>query len=710
MKSPNAGREQGSHPAGLAGSRLKVSFPLAITLQEYFLTPEVWFGLLALPILLLMYFLRLRRQEKILSSTLLWGEAIKDLRVNSPFQRIRASLLLFLQVLILLLLAFALMRPFLSLESRDAKLIVILIDNSASMNTSDAKNTGGTGTRLELAKERALESIRHFNANDLVMVAEFNQRPRTMQSFTNVRASIERAIRDIEPTDLRTDFQSAVSEIQETINTKRASLPANETRAPNLRLYSDGGFAQEDLDIDPALKDNFQFIQCGADTTNNVGITALNVRRSLVSGVKDPLQAFITIENFAAEPRTFQMKITLNDEVLQDAKNITLSARPQPGDPTAPPATGLAEKPWRKEMVLPLAGDRSGALKIQIDIADNLAVDNTATVDVPKQENTKVLVVMPTDANLFLNRALEATRKLRAAKGGSDFIVEYKTPDQFELDYGKDQPENGPVVRIADFDVVIFYNYAPKFHAGCSALYFGAIPRLAGYAAHDPVDFPVIVDTNRSHMVTRYINLVNINVTKAISYDFPRSAEVLIRGQHGVIGTADDDGRFRTVVVAMDLWDGTWLLHYTFPLFVHAAVDYLTGASERAGGQAQRTGDALALPAVDEATDIELLDPAGAKHPLTLSPAGPVYYADTRMAGLYKYQAGNGDWHFFGVNLANPIESDNAARPEIPIKGHAPIRALDRSKENREIWPFLVMAMLILLIVEWLVYHRQWSN
>ncbi|HTL52241.1 MAG TPA: VWA domain-containing protein, partial [Planctomycetota bacterium] len=641
--------------------------------------------------------------------------AIKDLRVNTPFQRIRASLLLLMQVLILLLLAFALMRPFLSLESRDAKLIVILIDNSASMNTVDAHYNGDVVTRLEMARGKALESIRHLNANDIVMVAEFNQRPRTMQSFTNVRASIERAIRDIQPTDLRTDFKGAMTEIQETINTKRASLPVNETRHPYLKLYTDGEFVQDDLDIDPALLDNFQFIQCGEVTTNNVGITALNVRRSLVSGVRDPLQAFFTIENFAAEPRTFQYKLLLNGEVLeavpgQKSINLTLAGRPQAGDPGAPPTTGIAERPWRKDVMLALQPDKYGALEIKLDINDNLAADNSAVVDVPRPENTRILVVMATDANLFLQRALEAIRKERASKTSNDFLITYKTPEEFEAAYGKDQPENGPVVHITDYDVAIFYNYAPKFHAGISSLYFGAIPHLAGYTPHDPVDFPVIVDTNRSHTVTRFINMIDVPVAKAIRYDFPRSAEVLIRGQHGVIGTADDDGRFRTVVVAMDLWDGMWLLHYSFPLFVHAAIDYLTGASERAGGQSQHTGDALTLPPVSEPQEINLVDPTGTSHPLSLAVTNPVYYADTRIAGMYKYQAKKGDWNYFGVNLANPAESDNAALSDIHIKGHGPIRALDRSKENREIWPYLVMAMLVLLVLEWLVYHRQWSN
>ncbi|MFH0963196.1 MAG: BatA domain-containing protein, partial [Planctomycetota bacterium] len=62
-------------------------------------------GLLALlPIVLLFYFLKLKRQEKPISSTYLWKKAIQDLRVNSPLQKLRKNLLLWLQLALLALL------------------------------------------------------------------------------------------------------------------------------------------------------------------------------------------------------------------------------------------------------------------------------------------------------------------------------------------------------------------------------------------------------------------------------------------------------------------------------------------------------------------------------------------------------------------------------------------------------------------------------
>src|SRR5216117_1305794 len=85
---------------------------------------------IVVPALLVLYFLKLRRRELAVSSTLLWKKAIQDLQVNAPFQRLRRNLLLLLQMLLLVLLCLALSRPVANFTPGAAKLTVILIDRS----------------------------------------------------------------------------------------------------------------------------------------------------------------------------------------------------------------------------------------------------------------------------------------------------------------------------------------------------------------------------------------------------------------------------------------------------------------------------------------------------------------------------------------------------------------------------------------------------
>ncbi len=57
-------------------------------------TPSVGLLVAAItfPLLLLLYFLRLRRQPVRIASTMLWHKAVEDLHANSPFQRLHVLL------------------------------------------------------------------------------------------------------------------------------------------------------------------------------------------------------------------------------------------------------------------------------------------------------------------------------------------------------------------------------------------------------------------------------------------------------------------------------------------------------------------------------------------------------------------------------------------------------------------------------------------
>ena len=63
------------------------------------------------PAIVLLYFLKLKRHPVEVPSTFLWHKSIEDLHVNSIWQRLRNNLLLWLQLLLILLLALALFRP-----------------------------------------------------------------------------------------------------------------------------------------------------------------------------------------------------------------------------------------------------------------------------------------------------------------------------------------------------------------------------------------------------------------------------------------------------------------------------------------------------------------------------------------------------------------------------------------------------------------------
>ena len=64
------------------------------------LAPLALIGLLALPVIVAFYMLRLRRRDVPVGSTFLWQQLVRDVEANAPWQRLRFSWLLLIQLLI----------------------------------------------------------------------------------------------------------------------------------------------------------------------------------------------------------------------------------------------------------------------------------------------------------------------------------------------------------------------------------------------------------------------------------------------------------------------------------------------------------------------------------------------------------------------------------------------------------------------------------
>src|SRR5215211_727123 len=124
------------------------------------LTPWQW-GLLALvpPAIVALYFLKLRREPLEVPSTYLWSRTIEDLHVNSLWQRLRQSLLLLLQLLLIVLLAITLLRPGWKGTELIGHRFIFLIDKSASMGSSDVGPS-----RLDEAKKQAKALIEQMKS------------------------------------------------------------------------------------------------------------------------------------------------------------------------------------------------------------------------------------------------------------------------------------------------------------------------------------------------------------------------------------------------------------------------------------------------------------------------------------------------------------------------------------------------------------------
>ena len=152
-----------------------------------------WAALLILLIpflILLLYFLKMRRRPMQVPSTFLWKKSIEDLHVNSLFQWLRRNVLLLLQLLILLVLIYAMLGLRVYGRVTGGRHYVIMIDNSASMNV-----TAGDGlSRLEWARREALKEIDAAADQDFGRVIVFNSKATTLQIGANSNPAMPKTI------------------------------------------------------------------------------------------------------------------------------------------------------------------------------------------------------------------------------------------------------------------------------------------------------------------------------------------------------------------------------------------------------------------------------------------------------------------------------------------------------------------------------------
>ena len=196
--------------------RVAIAMPAAVVM---FLIP---------PIIILLYFLRLKRKPIVVPSTFLWKKSIEDLHVNRLMQWLRANVLLLMQILAVLAMIYGVLGPRIHGAVSGGRYYIILIDNSASMSATD---TTETKNRLEWAKREALKEIDAATDSDFGMVIVSNDAAEIRQSYTSNRAALRRAVENVETTQRPTRLNEALSLAASRANPNRST--ENDAVAPD---------------------------------------------------------------------------------------------------------------------------------------------------------------------------------------------------------------------------------------------------------------------------------------------------------------------------------------------------------------------------------------------------------------------------------------------------------------------------------------------
>src|SRR2546429_373322 len=149
-----------------------------------FLAPAAAVLALTIPAIVALYFLKIRRPTRIVPALHLWPNQIRDRQANVPWQRLRPSWLLFLQLLAAAVLVAAALQPALPAGAALARHSLVLVDASASMQATDL-----TPSRLAEARRQVNAVIDQLGPSDRMTIIAVGPTALTVRTSAQTRAA-----------------------------------------------------------------------------------------------------------------------------------------------------------------------------------------------------------------------------------------------------------------------------------------------------------------------------------------------------------------------------------------------------------------------------------------------------------------------------------------------------------------------------------------
>jgi hypothetical protein len=690
----------------------------------------VWAAILLflVPLLVaLLYFLKMRRKPLQVPSTFLWRKSIEDLHVNSLFQWLRDNVLLLVQLCIVLLLIYsALAFQVHGSASTGGKHYILILDSSASMGVTDVHPT-----RLEAAKKEALEEIDSRPEGDTGMVIEFNSRAAILQPYTRDKGLLRAAVRRIEQTQRPTRIDEALALADSLANpyrstddtavrpqgedpSKARTYVSPEGIAAEVHLYSDGrfpdvpGFATGNLSL--------QYHRIGVpgpESVNNVGIVSLNAVRDEKDASR--LQVFVRLLNFKKEPTEVTVSLEWGQAGREDfsaaEKPLDLPGRViEAGDPQKD--TVIKDTPGEGALTFDLTEvDESTDVIIHAKIKnhrDQFPLDDEAWLVAGVMRKARVLIVTPGNEILRDFFGLEETAKVAN--------VTWLAPTDL-----KDDAKYGRPARAGEFDLVVFDRCAPPSEETlplANTFFIDSVPPPWKRKDMPPLQNALIRNPASSHPLMRHLAALDeIAFSGAFRFDLrdkrvpPLVPRLLEADRETALLFVLPRRSFQDLVLAFPLvndkgeWTTTWNLKLSFPVFLRNVLYTLGNISDAATEDNVQPGGVKLIRPDGAFERIEVAGPDRKPTPVKRGAGLEFSYQGTDKVGVYQ-ATWPGGGRVFAVNLLDAEESNTQPRDEIKL-GSQNIEAGQQRRQTYDTWKWVALAALVLLVLEWAVYHRR---
>ncbi|MBM3465607.1 MAG: VWA domain-containing protein, partial [Armatimonadetes bacterium] len=496
-------------------------------------------------------------------------------RVDSFFERLRINLLLILQIIVIVLVVFALARPFLKTQGSLPREVVLVIDASASMQAQE-----GGRTRFEAARERALKIVRAAPPGTRFMVVAATARAQVASPMSADRQATLDALTRLVALDTRTDLQPALILGLSTIRGHGDAQVFVLTDRDRASLLSGG-----DLD-------RVHYVPLGA-AARNVAVTAFEPR----AAGPGKFEVFASVSSFSKSPESGFLELWQGGRMV-DAREVRVA-------------------PGREASFVFQADARGGdTLEARLELPDDLAVDNRAWCVLPGASNPRVLLV--TRGNPFLERALT----LLAGSGLRIFKV---------------APNNYP--GSDGYAVTIWDGVLPPASARGNHLVLNppAGEGIASLGEERKGPFTVRTEPHPIFRYVD-MGLVSVGQARALKLpEFGKV--VASSGDVGLIAVMErtSGAPMKAVVVAFDPYRSDFPLSPSFPIFIANALAWLGGNSTPAAAGV-RVEDPIPYEILGRLGKIKVVGPSGPPREENVTSLSAAFNQTAR-EGVYRLEA-----------------------------------------------------------------------
>jgi hypothetical protein len=592
--------------------------------------------------------MRPKRQERVVSSTLLWQQASQDLQASRPWQRLRITALLLLQILAAIVIVLILARPATFISNPIGGNTIIILQASASMQATDV-----SPSRFDAARSEITNLIGGLGPGDQVSLITMAKTPQVLIAFSSDKAQLTSALQQAKVTNQDADLEQALS--------LATSLASGHTNAQIL-VIGDGHV----LPPDQTLVSSFpvRYLQIGSYAPN----TALLALASQT--IQGKLIALAQIANFSHQQRSIPVELYA-DGNLVGVQTATLAAG----------ASGALQ--WGP---LPPA---TRFLHAHIVSQDAMTVDHDAWAIAGGSMLGRVLLV--TKGNSFLEASLRLQPNIDLFETTPD---KYVNVGNFDLTvFDGFIPSKLPAGALFFVNPPSDSNVFGKSGAEIS------ISRIS--AGSDTQHLLNQVDLSSIHVVRKSHQLA------PASWMQP----VIVTPETPLLLAGEQNNR-RIGVLSFDLHDSDLPLQPSFPILIYNMVNWflplpVAGNAEVAPGtpitiQAWPGATRITITGPGQ-------QPLTVAPPFPVATFNNTdstgIYAVTQYTQNQQLQGA------FAVNLFDPLQSNLAPSSHLPIAQSTSFDVGSQTIPHAllEIWPWIAAFLLLVLCAEWWLFSRSYT-